>query len=192
VRAERGEYLVEGRDGAVRHRVAAPTPSAGAAALAEVLAQESGALQLEALAPPARSFSLEFALTSRGEFHLGEGIEFRVRPARAGYLTVIDLGTDGALTVLYPVDGTGAFVAADQEVRLPTTADRERAAPSPPYQASEPIGSGVVRAFVTPRPLALGSGDAALTADAVTRALQAASAGGEPWSTALLRYRIVP
>jgi hypothetical protein len=192
VRAEGGRYLVVGRDGSVRHRVAAPSPSVGAAGLLEALAQEYGALQLEELAPPTRSFPVEFAFGSRGEFHLGDGIEFRVRPARAGYLTVIDLGTDGALSVLYPLDGPAAFVGAQQEVRLPTAVDRERVAPNPPYQAGEPTGAGVVRAFVTPRPLQLGAGDGTLTADAVLRALQGASAGGEPWATAILRYRITP
>jgi hypothetical protein len=192
VRAEGGHYLVAGRDGSVRHRVAAPSPSVGADGLREALAQEFGALQLEELAPPARSFPLEFAFGSRGEFRLGDGIEFRVRPARAGYLTVIDLGTNGALSVLYPLDAAAVFVGAQQEVRLPTTADRERVAPNPPYQAGEPTGAGAVRAFVTPRPLQLGAGDDPLTADAVLRALQAASAGGEPWATAMLRYRITP
>ena len=189
VRAEGGAYLVIGRDGSVRHRVAAPNPAVGAAGLLEALAQEQDALQLEELASPAQTFPLDFSFVNRSEFHLGDGIEFRVRPQRAGYLTVIDLGTDGALSVLYPVDGGAAFVGAQQEVRLPTAADRERVAPNPPYRAGEPTGVGVVRAFVTARPLALGD---AVTADAVMRALQAASAGGEPWATAVLRYRIVP
>jgi len=192
VRRDGGDYLVTGVDGAVRHRVRA-TSEAEVNPLIAVLVQEYGALQLAELPAPPAGFALDFAFVSGSEFRLGQAIEFRVRPARRGYLTVVDLGTDGVMGVLYPTPADEAEVQAGTEVRLPTQGARRLYAPQPPYMAAEPTGTGVVRAFVTPRPMQLpGAADGPISADALLRALREATSSNEPWATATLTYHIVP
>jgi hypothetical protein len=186
VAREGGEYQVRGRDGSVRHRVSDP------ASLPRVLEQEHMALQFAELAAPWNGFAVDFAFAS-GErvFPLGAGIEFTVRSERDGYLTVVDLGTDGTVGLLYPVLNDDPQIHAGQEVRLPGTALRTFFAPDPPYRATAPVGPGVVRAFVTPRLLRLPQ-DATPSAAELLHALDEATAGPEPWSAAALGYRVVP
>jgi hypothetical protein len=103
---------------------------------------------------------------------------------------VVDLGTNGAITVLFPTPADEPVVRAGQELRLPSEAARALYTPDPPYQAGEPLGTGVVRAFVTPRPLILPeTATGAVSADAFLRALREAT-GTQPWGTAALTYRI--
>jgi hypothetical protein len=194
IRREGVGFLVVGPDGAVRHRVA------HAEELAGTLAREVGALQLASLSPPPGGFAVEFGFPGGSDtFRLGGPIEFRVRSARDGYLTVIDLGTDGTLIVLFPVMNDDPRIRAGGEVLLPSRAVRSYFAPEAPYRATAPTGLGLVRAFVTQQPLALPSpGSGSLDAGAVLRALRTAI--GEPvsimqsptWSTALLTYHVVP
>lgn len=194
VRARADTYLVVGADGSIRHRVSAPTAAAGAAALAAVLRREYGTLQVEKLRPPAATFPLSFSFGTPPVFALGTPISFRARSDRAGYLTVVDLGTDAQIQVLYPLprEGVGQ-VGAGQEVTLPSAALIAAAAPDRPYPASPPTGVGMVRAFVTPRPLVLPDpAEGPVSADVLLTALREAISGGEPWSTVALSYRIVP
>ena len=117
-----------------------------------------------------------------------------MRADRAGYLTLVDLGTDGTLFVLFPFSPDDAApLPAGRELLLPNAAARAQFAPDPPYKASPPTGAGMVRAFVTPRPLVLPDpASGSLSANALLKALQDATPGGEPWATAVLSYRIVP
>jgi hypothetical protein len=194
--ADGGGFVVLGSDGAVRHRVEAGSPDEGAAALQHVLAQELGALQLELLRQPREPFPLELAFASgAGRFRIGDGIEFRATSAREGYLTVVDLGTDGTVAVLFPTELDDPAVHARQPIALPSEVVRAQFAPYPPYQAGEPYGRGAVRAFVTPRPLALVSNaDGTIPAEVLLRALRDATTdatGRElPWATVLLEYFI--
>jgi hypothetical protein len=185
--------VVLGRDGSVRHRVEAASPDEGAAALMPVLAQELGALQLEVLSAPREAFPLELSFaTGDGRLRVGDGIAFRASAGRAGYFTLVDLGTDGTVTVLYPIDADEPRVSTGVPVLVPDPELRE------PLVAAEPFGRGVVRAFVTPRPLVVTPTESGgVPAEVVLRALRDATtdpASGRalPWATATLEYHIIP
>ena len=127
-------------------------------------------------------------------------IRIHASSERAGYLTVVDLGTDDKVTVLFP----NAFhrdnrIQANAEFTFPTDAmDFE-------FQAQEPAGRGMVRAFLTPAPLDLPTdaqgfvtGDVPL-ADRIAAAVRTAAgtvAGTsdairlDSWGTASLVYDI--
>jgi Domain of unknown function (DUF4384) len=184
------EWLVLGPDGSVRHRVAAPSPAEGVAGLRYVLEQERGALQLEMLAPPLETFPLELGMPEgQARFRVGDWIQFQARAGGQGYFTLVDLGTNGTVYVLYPQEGDLPQLPAGQRVTVPDPELRE------PLEIQEPLGRGAVRAFVTPRPMGLTVGS--VPAETVLRALQTATtdpATGRPlpWATALLEYHIVP
>jgi hypothetical protein len=194
-----GGYVVLGRDGSVRHRVEASSPVEGAAALRPVLDQELGALQLEELRAPAETFPLMLAFADgTGRFRAGDAVELRASAGRGGYLTLLDLGTDGTVVVLYPSEVDEPRVPAMHPVDVPSAELRAQFAPDPPYQAAEPFGRGAVRAFVTPRPLQITTrADGSIPAEAVLRALRDATtdpATGRalPWATAFAEYRVDP
>lgn len=197
--AEPGGFAVLGRDGAVRHRVEAPSAVEGAAALLPVLAQELGALQLEELPAPAETFALDLAFAGGdGRFREGDPVELRASTARGGYLTLLDLGTDGTVSVLFPTELDDAALGPAQVVLIPSARVRAQFAPDAPYQAAPPYGRGAVRAFVTPRPLVIAAAaDGGIPAESVVRALREATtdpATGRalPWATSLLEYHVSP
>lgn len=184
-------YALLDRDGTVRHYLPAGSPEEGAASLPAVLSQELGALQLETVAPGGDGFPVELAFTAgQGRFRVGEQIGFRIGAGREGYLTVMDLGTDGAVTVLFPTEVDDARLVSGRPVFIPAGAE--------PFFVEEPTGRGAVRAFVTPRPLVLTT-DAmgGVPAESVLRALREATTDPStgrplPWGAAVLAYRIVP
>jgi hypothetical protein len=190
IRPSTDGYAVIGIDGATRHVVAGGRAKA-AVALGKILQDEAAANMLASLDNPGQSRVLDFAFDGgRTEFHLLEPIVFNVTAPTAGYLTIVDLGTDGRVTVLYPTKDQDNAVKAGQAVRLP---------PSDSYQAQEPIGRGIVRAFVTKRPMNIkwsgdGETDAATVAAALRTAAGATSATAaipvDTWSTAALVYTI--
>lgn len=199
IAADRDGFVVLGRDGSVRHRIEAASPVEGAAALRPVLAQELGALQLEELRGPAETFPLDLSFTGgEGRFHAGDAVELRARAGRDGFLTLVDLGTDGTVVVLFPAEVDDPRVRELHSVIIPSAELRAQFAPDPPYQAAEPFGRGAVRAFVTPRPLRVTArDDGSVSAEAVLRALRDATtdpATGRalPWATTLLEYRVDP
>jgi len=197
VRPRQSGYVVLGMDGAVRHTIE-ETGSAAATNIADLVAREAAAHQLAVLENPAHPFTFDFGFTGeRAEFKLGDAIEFRARSSRAGYLTIVDLGTDGTVTVIYPNEAErNNRVTAGQEVTLPTARMREAGYE---FSALEPAGRGIVRAFLTEQPLKLSfsSGTASQAAE-VARALRAAAgvrAAGGPlpvgnWATASVVYSI--
>lgn len=191
--AENG-YVVIGMDGATRHQIAGDRTSA-ARALAAELQKEAGANQLAALDNPGQAAALDFGfrdgLTS---FSVGDRIGFRVRAPRAGYLTIVDLGTDGRIVVLYPTEP-----GDDGRLEAGTTFDLPAA--DVWYEAQEPTGRGIVRAFLTDRPMNLRfSDDGPEQAGTVLSALrtaagQAPAPGAVPtgtWTTAAVVYTIEP
>ena len=109
-----------------------------------------------------------------------------------GYFTLVDLGTDGTVAVLYPVDTDEPQVRAGTPVLVPDPEVRE------PLMTAEPFGRGVVRAFVTPRPLVITPPESGgVPAEAVLRALRDAttdpvSGRALPWATTTVQYNIVP
>lgn len=192
--AERG-YVVLGMDGATRHTILTADRAAAATALAAVLKREAATHQLALLDNPGQAAELEFGFVDgRTELKLKDEIGFMVRVPRDGYLTIVDLGTDGTITVLYPLEeGQDGRVRAGATVRLPQGDDQF-------YEAQEPAGRGIVRAFVTERPMDLrfeeGRTDQAATVlQALRRVAGTAPAGSAAlptgsWLTAALVYTI--
>jgi hypothetical protein len=161
-----------------------------------VLEKEQGARRLAALENPARPFPLDFSLGGgKRSFRLGETIHFRARSGRDGYLTVVDLGTDGTVSVIFPNELVpDNRVRAGQQITLPTPEMNIE------FVAEEPAGQGIVRAFVTERPLNLRSQGGAIRSQDIAEALRQA-AGESPlrgsdmipvdtWATASMVYTI--
>jgi hypothetical protein len=98
---------------------------------------------------PAQGYAVELELlggaTSIG---IGEEIAFSVESERDGYLTLVDLGTDGTVAMLLPnADIRSVRVSAGRPLTYPAPGG------DLVFTALEPAGSGLVRAFVTPEPL---------------------------------------
>lgn len=198
IRRRGTELRVVGADGFLRHD-GIDAGAAGAAALVEILAAESAAKQLADMENPAQPFDVELSLAGgRTDFGVGEEISFHARAARDGYLTLVDLGTDGQVAVLLPnSEAPSLRVRAGQEVSFPA-ADATFA-----LQVLPPAGRGMVRAFITAEPLdipipegedyAMGGAElASWIADQVR-----AAAGGvngavrlDTWATASLVYDV--
>lgn len=185
LRPKENEYAVIGLDGSTRHVVAKP------ADLATLIAQEAGAHQLAAIENPAHPFSLDFGFSSnKKNFRVGDAVEFRTKSSRDGYLTIVDLGTDGKVVVIYPSEaGQDNRIKAGQEFVLPQ-GDLQ-------FEAQLPSGRGIVRAFVTEKPLDLQfSQDEATQAAQVGKALRkaiGATSSAIPvnnWATAAIVYTI--
>jgi hypothetical protein len=187
--AEKGGYIVIGLDGSIRHTVSASSD------LSRVIEQESEAHQIALLDNPARPFNVVFGFSaSKSQFRVGEPIGFKAQSFRTGYLTVVDLGTDGRVSVLFPLEaGQDNRVTTDRTIMIPTAAMNES------FQAQAPIGRGLVRAFVTDKPLNLtfrdGNGSQAAQVAAALRAALAVSDANAPipvsnWATASIVYTI--
>ena len=195
-------------EGAVRARVVASGGDV-ATSVARTLRQEWAAQRIAALDNPSPDFDVTLSFVQgTQDFRQRDPIAFRVTSGRDGYLTLIDLGTDGTVTVLYP----NRFVPegriqAGAALDVPTSAMPFR------LRASGPEGWGMVRAVVTQTPLALGETDEPLLsnregvvlAETAARALHQALAGlwdgaaplgdalpVEGWATAVANYRIIP
>ena len=190
-------FVVLGLDGFVRHHLPAANATAAAALLRPILEREAQANELAELDNPAPTFELDFGFNSDdNSFGLGDLVEFHVRSERAGYLTIVDLGTDGSVTVLFPneLDASNR-IEPGQAFVLPTPAMRME------FRATPPAGRGIVRAFLTDRPLdiAIEPGNPHLGRD-VMAALSAAL-GSSPvrgsdalpvssWATASIAYEV--
>jgi hypothetical protein len=185
VRPKDNDYVIIGLDGATRHTASKP------ADLATLLAQESGAHQLAILENPAHPFSLDFGFSSgKKDFKVGDAVEFRARSGRDGYLTIVDLGTDGKVVVIYPSEANqDNRIKAGQEFVLPNGDVK--------FEAQLPSGRGIVRAFVTDKPLDLAfsqgeASQAALVGKALRKAIGATTTAipVSNWSTASIVYSI--
>jgi len=190
------EVRVLGQDGFTRHVIGTGAPAE--AELGMILRKELASMRLADMENLGQQFEVEVWMEGRQRsFGLGEMITFNARSERDGYLTMVDLGTDGTVTVLFPNSFESSNqIRAGQAMSFPTDAMGFE------IQAQPPVGRGMVRAFVTPEPLDLPtveegfvSGDVAM-ADQVIRALFDA-AGGEggavaldSWATSVLVYDI--
>ena len=185
VRPKDNDYVIIGLDGATRHTASKP------ADLATLLTQEAGAHQLAAIENPAHPFTLEFSFSNNQKnFKVGDAVEFRAKSSRDGYLTIVDLGTDGKVVVIYPSEaGQDNRIKAGQDFVLPTGDIK--------FEAQLPSGRGIVRAFVTDKPLELpfSQGEATqagLVGKALRKAIGATSAAVPVtnWATASIVYAI--
>jgi hypothetical protein len=98
---------------------------------------------------PAQTFGVRLQLLGeKTSFGIGEEVAFTVESERDGFLTLVDLGTDGTVAMLLP--------NAEQR-SVPVRAGTAFSYPDPngalTFTALEPVGTGLVRAFVTERPL---------------------------------------
>lgn len=193
----RGEELrVIGSDGFARHEGIAVEPEA-MADLADRLRKEAAAKSLGDMDNPAQSFGFKLALLGgKTSFGLGEDIAFTIESDRDGYVTLIDLGTDGTVAMLLPNgDDPSMQIRGGQSVNYPGG--------DLAFRALEPVGGGMVRAFLTAEPLdvTIPSGElyasggeefAAEIAEALKRAagLDGAAVRLDSWGTASVVYEI--
>lgn len=174
---------------------------ADAPKIASALTGEAAAKRLADMENLGQEFGIRLWLDDdKAGFGLGETIRIHASTERGGYLTVVDLGTDDKVTVLFP----NAYhkdnrIAPNTAFTFPTEDMGFE------IQAQEPAGRGMVRAFVTSVPLDLPTeeqgfvtGDVPL-ADRIAAALAKAAgpAPGAPeavnlltWGTASLVYDI--
>jgi hypothetical protein len=188
---------VIGSDGFQRHAEIG-TDAEGISTLAEALGKEAAAKYLADMDNPAQGFSVKLELLGgKTSFGVGEEINFSVESERDGYLTLVDLGTDGTVTVLIPNEDVASMrVQAGSRLTYPQETGVY-------FQALPPAGGGLVRAFVTAEPLGIeipagapaAMGGADLARD-VAAALQGAAgdlAGAvrlDTWGTASIVYDI--
>ncbi len=158
VRPRGGYNVVLNLDGFPRDSV----PAGETGELAELLRREFGQFQLTELENPAHPFDLDFAFgNGRSDLELGEMVSFRLRSERAGYLTIIDLAPDGTVAVIFPNQWVpDNHVPAETTIEFPSPEMNLR------FPVIEPIGRGVVRAFLTEQPLDVPFGAQAEAAEA--------------------------
>jgi len=85
-----------------------------------------------------------------GQYALGDTMKLWVQPSKTAYLTVLNVGTTGKVTVLYPNAREGASpVTANQTVQIP--------APNAPYslRLDGPPGTELIKVFASSQPLQL-------------------------------------
>lgn len=196
VRRRGDELRVIGSDGFPRHEEIGVEPS-DMARLADILRKESAAKTLGDMDNPAQSFGFEVRLSgSKTSFGIGEELSFEIESDRDGYVTLVDLGTDGTVAVLIPnADDPSMRIRAGRTLRYPGG--------DLAFQALPPAGGGMVRAFLTEEPIAIdiprgavyASGGADF-AEEITEAIKrAAGQEGEAvrldrWGTASIVYEI--
>jgi hypothetical protein len=125
--------------------------ASAAAAIASALNGEAAAKRLAEMENLGQTFGVRVSLEgNRTGVGLGELIRLQASSERAGYLTVVDLGTDDKVTVLFP----NAY-HRDNRIAANATFTFPSDAMGFDIEAQEPAGRGMVRAFVTERPLDL-------------------------------------
>jgi hypothetical protein len=175
--------------------------AAAATAIAGALNGEAAAKRLAEMENLGQTFGVRVSLEgNRSGVGLGELIRLQASSERAGYLTVVDLGTDDKVTVLFPnAHHRDNRIEANATFTFPTDAMGFD------IEAQEPAGRGMVRAFVTAEPLDLPTsadgfvtGDV-LLADRIAEAVKSTAgpvAGAadairlDNWGTASLVYDI--
>jgi hypothetical protein len=198
LRRQGEEMNVFGMDGALRHTF--PAGSGSVDALARVLKMEAAAKQLADMDNPAPDFGLKVWMADgQTSFGIGDAVTFHASAQHDGYLTLVDLGTDGTVTVLFPNPfDRDNRVRAGQEITFPS-ANMESE-----IRVLPPSGRGMVRAFLTETPLDLPENDDFISGDILLADLIATavkeSAGDLPnapeavrlsgWSSASLVYDI--
>ena len=200
LRRRANEIRVLGQDGFSRTERPFPVGSEGAAALAEHLLKEAAAFRLVAMDNIGQTFKVGLVMgDGRTSYGLGERVTFEVTSERQGYVTLVDLGTDGTVTVLFPNQyDQRSQIAPGQRLRFPTEAMGFE------IEAQPPVGRGMVRLFVTPQPLEIPASEGFFAgrtdaAELLGRSLRAAAGTveGAPdavrldtWGTATIVYDV--
>lgn len=196
VRRRGNELRVLGADGFVRHD-AIGVGATGGKELAAKFRQEAAAKQLADMENPAQPFGVRLSMEGgKTEFGIGETVSFHATSDRDGYLTLVDLGTDGKVVMLFPNAHQPAMrIRKGKTLSFPTEEMGFE------LQIFPPTGRGMVRAFVTPEPLQLAlegeytEGDERFAAAVAAAVQQAAGTVGmavrlDTWATASLVYDI--
>lgn len=196
VRRRGDDLRVVGADGFVRHDGIA-VGNQGADELATMLRQEAAAKQLADMENPAQPFNVSISLEDgKTSFGVGETVSFHATSSRDGYLTLVDLGTDGKVVMLFPNQHQPATrIKAGETLSFPTEEMGFE------LQIFPPAGRGMVRAFVTPEPLDVPmngeypEGDERFAAAIAGAVMQAAgkvhgAVRLDTWATASLVYDI--
>lgn len=198
LRRQESEIRVIGMDGALRHTF--PVGAGTVADLAAALRMEAAAKQLADMENPAPDFQVKVWLADgRTAFGIGDAVTFHAEAGQDGYLTLVDLGTDGSVTVLFPNPyDRDNRVRAGREIVFPTEEMGSE------IRAQPPAGRGMVRAFLTAEPLDLPLGDDFISGDVLLADLIAAAVkdtarelpdapmavGLDGWSSASVVYEI--
>ena len=143
----RGETLrIVGADGFVRHDEI-PATVESMEELAQLVRKEAAAKALGDMENPGQTFGFELELLGGATaFGLGEEISFSVESDRDGYLTLIDIDPQGTVAMLLPnEDQPSVRVRAGRRLTYPEGDIF--------FEAQEPVGTGLVRAFLTEEPL---------------------------------------
>ncbi len=174
LRREGTMIRVVGTDGALRH-VFRSGPE-GVQELVAALKKEASAKELADMENPASTFGLKVWLAeNQTSIGIGEAVTFHAEADADGYLTLVDLGTDGKVTILFPNPyDRDNRVSAGQEVTFPSAGMESE------IRAMPPAGRGMVRAFLTPLPLDLPAGEEftsgdVLLADRIAQAVRQAA-----------------
>ncbi|MCH7992759.1 MAG: DUF4384 domain-containing protein, partial [Gemmatimonadetes bacterium] len=183
-------------DGFSRHEGIGTTPEA-MAGLADLLRKEAAAKTLGDMDNPAQTFSLQLELLGgKTAFGIGEDIAFSIESDRDGYVTLIDLGTDGTVAMLLPnADSRSVRIRAGRKMEFPNADE--------PFRIFPPTGTGLVRLFLTAEPLdiaiptgelfASGGEEFAAEITAALKRAAGADAGAivlASWGTASVVYEI--
>lgn len=178
-----------GRDGGVRFSASGDAGPASIDHLFGVLMNELALEQIAAIENPRQPFAVELTVHgARTEFADGDPVVFRVRSERSGYLTLIDLGTNGTVTVLFPNPWIqSSEIPANVEVRIPDETMHFD------FQASLPSGRGLVKAIVTEVPLELPSYPSQfLSSEAGAQLARGIRAALEGATTSVRDIKVVP
>ncbi|MDH7571131.1 MAG: DUF4384 domain-containing protein, partial [Armatimonadota bacterium] len=137
------------------------TPAALVEALRRDLSNAYIIKQLAMLDNPNPPFKVTLSVDGDTTRMEGQTIVFKVRSEKAGYLNLIDCGTSGEITVLYPnAFHKNNYIEANREYLIPAS-DAEFE-----IQTQGPAGRELVKAIVTEKPLNLfGFNFASLTED---------------------------
>jgi Domain of unknown function (DUF4384)/Caspase domain len=165
---------IVGMDGALRHAFGSGARNADD--IVQALKREASSKRLGDMENPAQEFNLQVELAGgASSFGIGESVQFNAQSERDGYLTLVDLGTDGTVTVLFPNPfDRDNRVSAGQRITFPTESMESE------IQAMPPAGRGMVRAFLTPLPLDIPVGEdftfgETLLADQIAKAVMQAA-----------------
>lgn len=194
----RGDAVrIVGMDGFVRDSV--PAGREGIEQIVTILKREAAAKRLGDMDNIAQAFKVSVWFAGdRTSFGIGESVQFHAESEREGYLTLVDLGTDGTVVVLFPNgEDRDNHVKAGERISFPVESE---------IQVLPPAGRGMARAFLTPEPLDIPlalDGDFAfgdvLLADLIATAVRKAAGAvdGAPdavrldsWGSATLIYEI--
>ena len=149
-RFDNGRFSLVGRDGAVK---ASLGEDPDGPAWSHELRLAADFQRLGSRENPTNPFRVDVRIMGDSEILAGDELKIQVRGARAGFLTLVDLATNGTATVIFPNPYSGpGRIPAGEDLIIPRDGNFK-------LRTTFPTGLGMVRAFVTDRPLGVDTGD---------------------------------